>query len=86
MEEWLHPTDSGEVPPPRGARRILPSLKQITAAAAQLPAAQDWPEPRIEITLVGPQHEATLTFRRVLARSPEGSVYRWMYEGKVFVT
>jgi len=76
-----------ELPPrPAEGRRFLPSLKQLAAAAAQLPPAADWPEPRIEVKLVSPHHETSLTFRRVLARTPQGEVSRWVYEGKIFVS
>jgi len=86
MDEWLPASPPPSLRNPSEPKRILPSLKQLSAAAAQLPPAADWPEPRIEVTLVGPHHEAALTFRRVMARTPEGSAYRWVYEGKIFVS
>ncbi len=66
--------------------RFLPHLKQIRAAAQELPDAELWPSAEYIVELKGEHSSHLLTFRRTSYLSKtRGKTHKWLYEGKMWV-
>jgi hypothetical protein len=67
--------------------RFLPHLKQIRAAAEELPDAELWPGEEYIVELKGSTTSHLLTFKRISYHSKSrGKTYKWLYEGKMWVS
>jgi hypothetical protein len=69
------------------SERFLPHLKQIRAAAHELPDAELWPSEDYVVELKTSKNSHMITFQRTpyLSRS-RGKIHKWMYEGKMWVS
>jgi hypothetical protein len=67
-------------------QRFLPHIKQIQAAAHELPDAELWPSEEYIVELKGSTNSHLITFRRTayLSRT-RGKTFKWLYEGKMWV-
>jgi hypothetical protein len=67
--------------------RFLPHLKQIRAAALELPDAELWPSEDYIVELKGSTSSHLITFKRTAYHSKtRGKTYKWLYEGKMWVS
>ena len=67
--------------------RFLPHLKQIHAAAHELPDAELWPSEDYIVELKGSSSSHLITFKRTSYRSrTRGQTFKWLYEGKMWVS
>jgi hypothetical protein len=66
--------------------RFLPHIKQVRAAAHELPDAELWPSEEYIVELKGSTTSHLLTFKRMsyLSKS-RGKTFKWLYEGKMWV-
>jgi len=67
-------------------QRFIPTLQQVQTASRELPLPDLWPEEQYVVAVQGRRKIHEMNFRKIafLNKSKE-KVYRWVYEGKVFV-
>ncbi len=67
-------------------QRFLPHIKQIRAAAEELPDAELWPSEDYIVELKGSSSSHLITFKRhSYVSKTRGKTYKWLYEGKMWV-
>lgn len=66
-----------------GSHRYLPTAALLAQLSPTLPDAESWGEETLEATVNDVGY--TVVLRRIKLRTPQGSIYRWIYDGKVLV-
>ena len=67
--------------------RFLPHLNQVRAAAQELPDAELWPSEDYVVELKGSTSSHLITFKRIgYLSKTRGKTYKWLYEGKMWVS
>lgn len=68
------------------SRRFLPTIDQVKRACGELPDAKDHPNDECIVDVKTGKSERSLSFKRLkFASGKGGSIYRWVYEGKVMI-
>ena len=69
------------------SERFLPHLKQVRAAAHELPDAELWPGEEYIVELHKVHHQPPDHLQALSYHSKSrGKTYKWLYEGKMWVS
>lgn len=68
------------------SRKFLPTIDQLKRACEELPNPMDYEEDECVISVTSGKAVRDLNFKRMkFAGRSGGSVYRWVYDGKIMI-